>query len=81
MHAIYHKRNSMKSLIFLGLVLATVTIATATIATAQVAHADLSKCIPIMAKALNDTIPTNTDPSSAQQDMAKTWQCIHANGG
>lgn len=71
----------MKSLIFLGLVLATVTIATATIATAQVAHADLSKCIPIMAKALNDTIPTNTDPSSAQQDMAKTWQCIHANGG
>ncbi|MGB6673886.1 MAG: hypothetical protein WBE34_15755 [Candidatus Nitrosopolaris sp.] len=71
----------MKSLIFLGLVLATVTIATATIATAQVAHADLSKCIPIMAKALNDTIPTNTDPLSANQDMAKTWQCIHANGG
>ena len=71
----------MKSLIFLGLVLATATIATATIATAQVAHADLSKCIPIMAKALNDTIPTNTDPGSAHQDMAKTWQCIHANGG
>lgn len=71
----------MKSLIFLGLVLATATIATATIATAQVAHADLSKCIPIMAKALNDTIPTNTNPASAQQDMAKTWQCINANGG
>ena len=69
----------MKSLIFLGLVLA--TIVTATIATAQVAHADLTKCIPIMAKALNDTIPTNTDPVSAHQDMAKTWQCIHANGG
>lgn len=71
----------MKSLIFLGLVLATATIATATIATAQVAHADLSKCIPIMAKALNDTIPTNMNPLSARQDMAKTWQCIHANGG
>ena len=60
----------MKSLIFLGLVLATATIATATIATAQVAHADLSKCIPIMAKALNDTIPTNTDPDQ----HIKTWQ-------
>jgi hypothetical protein len=62
----------MKSLIFLGLVLAT-----ATIATAQVAHADLSKCIPIMAKEMNDT--QHADPISAQKDMAKTWQCIQSN--
>jgi hypothetical protein len=74
----------MKSLIFLGLVLVTATIATVTIAAAQaaqVAHADLSKCIPTMAKTLNDTIAVHADASSAAANMAKTWQCIHANGG
>lgn len=74
----------MKSLIFLGLVLATATIATATIATAQaaqVAHGDLSKCIPLLAKTLNDTIAVHQNPTSAQQGMTQTWQCIHANGG
>lgn len=76
--------NNMKSLIFLGLVLVTAIIATATIATgqaAQVAHADLSKCIPLLAKTLNDTIAAHPNPSSAQQEMTQTWQCIHANGG
>jgi len=69
----------MKSLIFLGLVLATATIATATIATAQVAHADLSKCIPIMAKTLNDTLAVHANTHSAAANMAKTWQCIQSN--
>ena len=63
----------MKSLIFLGLV-----IATATIATAQVAHADLSKCVPQLATALNDTIMQGS--GTAHQDMAKAWDCINANG-
>lgn len=74
----------MKSLIFLGLVLATATIATATIATAQaaqVAHGDLSKCIPLLAKTLNDTIAVHQNPQNAAANMAKTWLCIHANGG
>jgi len=69
----------MKSLIFLGLVLATATIATATIATAQVAHANLSKCIPIIATTLNDTIQSGS--GTAHQDMAKVWDCIKANPG
>lgn len=65
----------MKSLIFLGLVLAT-----ATIATTQVAHADLSKCIPVMAKELNDTSNVdNIGTSLVHQDMTKIYQCIHAN--
>ena len=64
----------MKSLIFLGLVLVT-----AILATAQVAHAQLQKCIPIIAKQLNDTSPINDNVTAAQQDMAKLWQCIHVN--
>jgi hypothetical protein len=64
----------MKSLIVLGLVLVT-----ATLATAQVAHADLSNCVPLIAKQLNDTGPINDNVVSAKQDMAKVWQCIQAN--
>lgn len=64
----------MKSLIVLGLVLVT-----ATLATAQVAHADLSSCVPLIAKQLNDTGPINDNVGAGQQDMAKVWQCIHAN--
>ena len=73
----------MKSLIFLGLALVTAIITT-TIATAQaapVAHGDLSKCIPLMAKTLNDTIAVHANTQSAAANMIKTWQCIHANGG
>ena len=65
----------------LGVALVLATAATATIATAQVAHADLSKCVPALAKALNDTIPANTNPASASQDMNSVFQCINANGG
>ena len=64
----------MKSLIFLGLVLVT-----AILATAQVAHAELQKCIPLIAKELNDTSPINNNVTAAPQDMAKIWQCIHTN--
>ncbi len=75
----------MKSLIFLGLVLAIATIATvqvthaATTAPAKVAHGDLSKCIPIMAKVMNESSPVGDNASGAQRDMKIAWQCIHAN--
>jgi len=67
----------------LGVALVLATAATATIATAQVAHADLSKCVPALATALNSTLPAGgigvQNPAISQKNMATVWDCIKAN--